>query len=255
MSNFKLWMILTLVVVSAGCDSIEERPHDPASTQRERGFVRYTYRDVSGHESKYIVFIPEAYDAQTPQPAILFLHGAGKVGNDGNVQAQGGLGAAIRNRQTTFPFITVFPQSHRGGWLADTAEGERALAILEEVRQRYNVDRERIYLTGYSMGGEGTWSLAAARPDLFTAIVPICPGRNIEAVPKLKNLPCWCFQGGADAPALVRDTRAMVLAIKQAGGRPIYQEYPDLEHNCWDAAYGNNDIYEWLLQQRKTSED
>lgn len=140
------------------------------------------------------------------------------------------------------------------GWQID-ADGDEALAILEEVQRLYNVDRERIYLTGYSMGGEGTWNLAAARPDLFAAIIPICPSQNIEAVPKVKNLPCWCFQGALDDPARVRNTRAMMLAIKQAGGRPIYQEYPDLEHNCWDAAYEDNEVFEWLLQQRKRPPD
>lgn len=244
MRQHLLRLVLLLTIVG-GCDTADE----PPSTD-QKGFATHTYRDSRGSESKYVVFVPASYDPQAACPTILFLHGAGQTGNDGEAQAQGGLGDAIRSREQTFPFLTIFPQSHERSWLADSADGKRAITILEKVQQLYNVDQHRTYLTGYSMGGEGTWSLAAARPDLFAAIIPICPGSNIAAVPSLKDMPCWCFQGDADAPATLASTRRMVLAIKAAGGKPIYQEYPGVAHNCWDLTYRNDDIYEWLLLHR-----
>ncbi len=244
MRNYQLWLVL-LVTIASGCDSAKGFP---ASVQR--GFVTRTYRDSRGNESKFVVFVPASYDPQVACPTILFLHGAGQTGRDGRAQVQGGLGEAIRSRTQAFPFITIFPQSHEGSWLADSADGRRAIAILEMVRKLYNVDEHRIYLTGYSMGGEGTWSLAAARPDLFAAIIPICPGSNPTAAPRLKDMPCWCFQGDADATDTLTSARKMMLAIKDAGGRPIYQEYPGVGHNCWDITYRNNDVFEWLLRHQ-----
>jgi len=125
------------------------------------------------------------------------------------------------------------------------------MAILDEVRTQYTIDPQRIYLTGYSMGGEGTWSLAAKHSDLFAAIVPICPGSDLELVPKLAKIPCWCFQGDADDTSTVSRTRDMLLAIQRAGGQPQYHEYPGVGHNCWDLTYSNADLYEWLLQQKR----
>jgi predicted peptidase len=200
-----------------------------------------------GNGSKYVVFVPHDYTGNQPAPAILFLHGLGQSGDDGLIQAGRGLGDAIRSREQTFPFITIFPQSHERSWRADSEDGKAALEILDEVQKQFNIDPRRIYLTGYSMGGEGTWSLAAARTELFAAIVPICPGNDTTLVTKLKDTPCWCFQGDADAVDTVNLTRSMILAIQKAGGHPIYHEYPGVAHNCWDLTYANPDLYEWLL--------
>lgn len=228
---------------------VEAGSHQAAGVQESArtGFVELVSRDSASQSSRYTVFVPQSYDPKQPCPTILFLHGAGQIGNDGKAQVRGGLAEAIRSRQGTFPFLTIFPQAQLGSWEADSADGRRAIAILEQVKQQYRVDTTRIYLTGYSMGGEGTWSIAAAHSNMFAAIIPICPSRKLAAAPKLKDTPCWCFQGDADAPGTVADTRKMLLAIKAAGGRPIYQEYPGVEHNCWDMTYANDDIYDWLL--------
>ena len=234
-----------VAMIMAGCGPSNE-PHFTA----ERGFVNHIYRDDLGSESKFTVYVPASYDPQVACPAILFLHGAGQTGSDGKAQVQGGFADAIRSRETEFPFLAIFPQSHHGSWLADSTDGRRAIAMLEMVEQHYNVDRHRIYLTGYSMGGEGVWSIAAAHPDRFAAIVPICPSANLRVAPMLKDMPCWCFQGDADAANTLADTRKMLLAIKAAGGKPIYHEYPGIEHNCWDLTYRNEEVYDWLLNHR-----
>jgi predicted peptidase len=101
------------------------------------------------------------------------------------------------------------------------------------------------------MGGEGTFSVAAASPERFAAIIPICGGISPSLAPRLKDIPCWCFVGDADAASTVTLNRLLMKAIKKAGGRPIYHEYPGVGHDCWDQTYDNPDVYEWLLLQKR----
>src|SRR5262249_34001689 len=160
------------------------------------------------------------YDGKKAFPLILFLHGAGQTGTDGRAQVRGALGRAIRKRETTFPFLTVFPQAHKGGWAAGSEDGKRALAILDAVGKHYKVDTKRVYLTGLSMGGEGTWSLAAAHPRRWAAIVPVSGAGDPKTAAKIKDVPCWCFHGDADKVTGAARSRDMIRALKEAGGRP-----------------------------------
>ncbi len=214
------------------------------------GFLDRVHKGRDGAEAKYVVFVPHGYDGKKECPVILFLHGAGQVGNDGRAQVAGMLAKAIRAREKTFPFLVVFPQSHFGGWGADSRDGRRALAILDEVMKTYKTDPKRFYLTGPSMGGEGTWSLAAAHPTRWAAIVPLCGGGDPKAAAKFKDVPCWCFHGDADRVIPPERSREMIRALKKAGGSPLYHEYPGVGHNCWDRVYATDDLYEWLLEQR-----
>jgi len=146
-----------------------------------------------------------------------------------------------------FSFIAVFPQSQKRTWKADSDDAKRALAILDEVQKSYKVDAKRIYLTGLSMGGFGTWSLAAAFPERWAAIAPICGGGNPSTAEKIKNVPCWCFHGDADKAVKVEQSRSMIEALKKAGASPRYTEYEGVGHNSWDRAYGTAELYEWFL--------
>src|SRR5206468_3124323 len=113
--------------------------------------------------------------------------------------------------------------------------------------KEYKVDPKRVYLTGLSMGGYGTWSLATAYPDRWAAIVPVCGAGNPEKAYRLKHVPCWCFHGDDDKAVPVRRSRDMILALKLAGGQPRYDEYAGVGHNSWDQAYGTPELYDWLL--------
>ncbi len=203
-----------------------------------------------GDGAKYVAFVPHGYDGTKEYPVILFLHGSGQVGTDGKAQVAGMLAKAIREREKTFAFVAVFPQSRHGSWEAGTKDGRQAVAILDEVMKEYKVDPKRVYLTGPSMGGEGTWSLAAAHPKRWAAIVPLCGGSDPKSAAKFQHVPCWCFHGYADRMIPPERSREMIRALKKAGGRPLYQEYPGVGHNCWDRVYANPDLYEWLLEQR-----
>jgi predicted peptidase len=212
------------------------------------GFVKKVLKSDDG-ESKYVVFVPKDYDGTKEYPVILFLHGSGEVGTDGDKQAKGGLGKAIRDKGQIFPFITVFPQADKKSWGPTSASGKRALAILDQVEKDYKTDKKRVYLTGLSLGGSGTWSLAAAYPDRWAAIAPISGGGSTKTAKKIKDIPCWCFHGAADATVNPDKSREMIKALKDAGGNPKYTEYPGVDHNCWDRAYATPGLYTWLLKQ------
>jgi predicted peptidase len=215
--------------------------------------VDKVYRGPDGSEAKYVVFVPCSYDGTKPFPAILFLHGAGARGSDSRRHLQHGLAKAIRHNNEDFPFIVVFPKAGEGeSWTAESAGGKRAIAILNQVQRDYRIDTDRVSLTGLSMGGEGTWSLAAADPKRWAAIVPICHGGQTRSAKRLKDLPCWCFHGDADKVIPVQRSREMIQAIKEAGGRPLYHEFNGIDHNsCADRAYTMPDLFEWLLLQNR----
>jgi predicted peptidase len=231
------------------------------------GFLNRVHKSADGTEAKYVVFVPHNYQSDKLYPVILFLHGAGEWGHEGRKQVEVGLGPAVRKREKTFPFIVVFPQSQKktwpinaqdrqeidnilATWSEQDAEGKRALGMLDEVMKEFHGDPERVYLTGLSMGGFGTWNLAASQPDRWAAIVPICGGGNPENAAKLKDLPCWCFHGDADTAVPVARSREMLKALWAAGGHPNYTEYPGVGHNSWDNAYDTPGLYEWFLKHR-----
>ena len=221
-----------------------------AGDKIETGFVNKVYKG----ESKYVVFVPHDYKGDKAYPLILFLHGAGERGEDGQLPVKQGIGNAItfKGGEAKFPAFVVFPQCRAGGnWKAGGPDAERALAILAEVQKEYRIDARRVYLTGLSMGGSGTWSLAAAYPDRWAAIVPICGRGDPESADKIKHIPCWCFVGDKDAPDTVKNARDMVAALKKAGGEPRYSEFPYVGHNCWDSAYVTPELYPWLLAQQR----
>ncbi len=194
----------------------------------------------------YLLFLPESYGKDDKQwPAIMFLHGSGESGSDLSLVKKHGPPKIVETKRD-FPFIVVSPQSARRGWNADVLA-----ALLDEIVLSYQVDRDRVYLTGLSMGGYGTWSLAAAYPKKFAAIVPICGGGSTEDAPRLKDLPIWVFHGAKDDAVPLKRSEEMVEAIEAAGGKVKFTVYPEAEHDSWTAAYDDPELYAWLLQQKR----
>ncbi len=215
-----------------------------------RGFLRRVHTDPDGRKAKYVLFVPHAYTANEPVPLILFLHGMGESGTDGHKPAEVGLGPAIRQVEETFPFVAIFPQSQLRTWQAGSPDANRALAILAATQKAYNIDAKRLYLTGLSMGGFGTWSLAARHPTTWAAIAPVCGGGDPRWAEALRAVPCWAFHGDADRVVPVEHSRRMVEALAAVGAAPRYTELAGVGHNSWDAAYGDPELYEWLLAHR-----
>ncbi len=204
---------------------------------------------IEGETYVYSVYVPLGYDPARAWPLILFLHGVGERGRDGLLQTDVGIAHAIRKYPDRFPCIVVIPQCPETCWW------NKAFALVDatlaRTREAYNVDADRLYLTGLSMGGFGTWAYAGAHPDLFAALVPICGGGKPEDAARLAHLPIWAFHGDADSTVSPKMSRRMVEAVRAAGGDARYTEYPGVGHNSWDAAYGDPELLNWLLEQRR----
>jgi predicted peptidase len=196
---------------------------------------------------KYLLFLPEGYEkADKSWPLVLLLHGSGESGNDlAKVKIHGP--PKIVETKKDFPFIVVSPQSPGRGW-----DPAALNALLDDVEANYRLDKERVYLTGLSMGGFGTWALAAFAPNRFAALVPICGGGNPADAPRLKHIPVWVFHGAKDRAVPLARSEAMVNALKEAGGHVKFTVYPEAGHDSWTAAYDDPQLWAWLAQQKKS---
>jgi len=194
----------------------------------------------------YLLYLPSAYQGSEKRwPLMLFLHGSGESGtNLAKVKAHGP--PKVVESKSDFPFILVSPQSLGRGW-----NPELLNELLDQIQHDYRVDPDRVYLTGLSMGGFGTWALAARHPEKFAAVVPICGGGSTNDAPKLAKLPIWVFHGDQDKTVPPERSKAMVEALKAAGGSPRFTLYPEAGHDSWTATYNNPELYDWLLKQKR----
>jgi predicted peptidase len=240
------------------------------SSAEETGFLNRTVKD--GNETyRYQVFVPRDWNKNQKWPVILFLHGAGERGDDGLIQTEVGIGTAIRRHVDRFPAIVVFPQCRKNVWWLHQAMQDQALKALEQSTKEFNGDTNRLYLTGISMGGYGTWSIAAKNPGKFAALAPVCGGirpparapvpeemKNIdpnldpyaESAKKIGRTPVWIFHGGEDRIVPTEESQKMNEALKASGGNVKYTEYESVAHNSWDKAYAEAELMKWMLEQR-----
>ena len=249
-----------------GCASALPRAQSATGTFMRREVASGRRRDV------YQVFVPAAH-LPRPLPVVLFLHGAGERGDDGERQTHAGLGPCLRTHADDFPALVVFPQSPAGeSWEGATAT--MALAALDAATEEFEGDRSRTSLTGMSRGGYGTWSLALREPTRFAALVPVCggitpPGSRpdldsllvestrasadpfAEAAQRLRRIPSWIFHGARDDVVPPEQSRRMYAALRAVGADVRYTEFPDANHNSWDAAYRSEALWPWLFAQRR----
>ena len=250
----RLLALMTVFAVLAAKPVLAQRPASQAQAAQRptTGFLLRTFKDDAG-DHKYTVFVPRNYTPAKKWPVILFLHGAGERGNDGVLPTTVGIGPIIQQREATFPFVVVFPQSEdmRGrllkGWSVDTPDGARGLKILEQVEKDFSIDSKREILTGWSMGGYGVWEWAAAAPERWLSVVPMSGGGDRAWGEKLKNVPIWAWHGAKDRSVRVERSRDMIEAIRAAGGNPRYTEAADGDHDVWMQAYDDDSLYAWML--------
>ncbi len=230
---------------------------------------------VRGQEYRWQVFAPAAVlSGEDPNPpVILFLHGAGERGSDGERQLEIGLPAVLRERPD-FPALVVMPQAPQSAWWGTPGIEEMALGALDAAMAEFGGDPDRVYLTGLSLGGYGTWAFAYRDPERFAALIPVCGGVAAarsrlptpdwhpsavrpddpwaETAAAIADIPIWIFHGALDRRVPVDESRRMVAALEAAGGAPRYTEYPDVAHRAWTPAYREEGLYEWLFAQRRT---
>jgi dienelactone hydrolase len=227
------------------------------SARQPAGFSNRVFHDATG-DHKYVVFVPQNYSPEVRSPVILFLHGAGERGNDGVLQMTAGLGPIVKARRDDFPYIVVFPQCEDTqipilqAWAPNSVDGKRALAILAQVERDYAIDPQRRILTGWSMGGYGTWSLGAADPSHWAALVPVSGGGDAAWGSRLTKVPIWAFAGANDQVVPARDTERMVAAVRAAGGRPRETIVPNMGHDVWKTAYNDQALYAWLMNPQES---
>jgi predicted peptidase len=196
---------------------------------------------------KYLLHLPKDYDQKPSWPLVLFLHGAGERGNDLQMVKRGGLPKLIEAGQD-FPFIVVSPQCPDDQYW----EPFELTVLLDEIGEKYKVDQDRVYVTGLSMGGFGTWALAFHSPNRFAAIVPVCGGGDPFWAKRIAPIPAWVFHGAKDPVVPIEMSQKMVDGLKKNGGNVTFTIYPDEGHDAWTATYANPQVYEWLLQQKRT---
>lgn len=194
----------------------------------------------------YLLYLPRDYDKEKSWPLMLFLHGAGERGDDLELVKKHGPPKLIAAGKD-FPFIVVSPQCPKGRWW----EPMELVALLDEISGKYKVDPDRIYVTGLSMGGFGSWRLAAYAPERLAAIAPICGGGETYWTKEFAHLPVWAFHGAKDTGVPLERSQAMVDALKRSGGEPKFTIYPDAGHDSWTAAYDDPELYKWLLAQKR----
>jgi predicted peptidase len=233
-----------------------------AATMSQGHFVE---RSAGPH--RYQVWVPAGYDATRKWPAILFLHGAGERGSDNHKQTEAGLGPALRDGAVSVAAFVVFPQCPEEGYWAGP-ERQIALDVLDDVESEFSIDKRRVTLTGMSMGGTGTWLLAAENPKRFAAIAPVCawvskppPFRKIvepaawlvgaadpfaEVARRIGNVPVWIFHGAKDDVVPPLESREM---INRLGEHAAYTEFAQANHNSWDPAYRTTGVVPWLIRQ------
>jgi dienelactone hydrolase len=223
-------IIVTLFVVTAGLVNAQQTPES---------FIQ---------ETKYLIYLPDGYASDTSMrwPLMIFLHGSGESGTDlEKVKAHGP--PKLIEQGKKFPFIVVSPQAPpQTGWQVEMLKG-----MLDDLKKRYRVDRDRIYLTGLSMGGFGTWNFSVKYPGELAAIAPVCGGGNPDETWKLRYMPVWCFHGAKDDVVPPAASIKMVDALKKYNSNVKFTLYPDANHNSWDTTYNSDSLYNWLLAQKK----
>jgi predicted peptidase len=254
----KLTLLLAagaLVALSA-CTTPTAQSASSASKTNQMA-KQFTFKTAQQIDLKYLLYLPKGYEAKSDKkwPLILFLHGAGERGtNVWKVATHGPVKHVTP--ETDFPFIVVSPQCLEGRvW-----SNEPLMALLDDIMRTYPVDKSRVYLTGLSMGGYGTWSLGLEHPERFAAIAPICGGGewvkallgsrdNPEA---FKSLPIWAFHGAKDDTVPLSESQRMVDTVKKLGVKEVkLTVYPEANHNSWTETYKNPELYQWFLQHER----
>ena len=231
------------------------------------GMKQKEFRSPDNEMLNYCVRKTGDWSGNNAPAVLLFLHGAGERGNDNQIQLKHCAADLVNFCETEkIKAVLLFPQCPQNvmwieqSWslpehemtLEPTPQLRHALELLDSVIEQEKCDPRRVYISGISMGGFGTWEALSRRPEFFAAAIPVCGGGDVAQAPKLKDIPIRVFHGSADSVVKVKRSRDMVAAIRAAGGTKIsYTEYPGVDHNSWTAAYADHDNLRWLFSQSR----
>ncbi|MEX2176098.1 MAG: prolyl oligopeptidase family serine peptidase [Pirellulaceae bacterium] len=243
--------LLTLVAAMTATSRAADPDH------RDR-FQEQTF-EAAGHKLLYRRLSPQKVEPGVKYPLVVFLHGAGERGADNQKQLVHGMNDFAQDAMMAkYPAFVIAPQCPEGkkwvevDWTHDahTTPQEPSeplaatLALIDDLLKSEPIDKSRVYITGLSMGGYGTWDALERRPELFAAAAPICGGGDPAGVAKYKDVPIWAFHGDKDTAVKPHRSREMIAALKAAGGQPKYTEYAGVGHNSWAPTYSDPALYE-----------
>jgi len=221
---------------------------DAADRQQALTFTKEIRKTLS---AGYLLYLPKGYEDEESKawPLMLFLHGAGERGSDlARVKLHGPPKRVEEGEE--FPFVLVSPQCPEKQWWSV----ELLDHLLNEVAATHRIDEDRVYVTGLSMGGYGTWDLAMAYPDRFAALAPVCGGGSPHKTRLLTHVPIWVFHGAKDQTVPLTESELMVEALKKFDGEVKLTVYPEAQHDSWTETYENPELYDWFLKQRRGGE-
>jgi predicted peptidase len=238
------WFISACLVVGRCCYDLKVYFHGDT--------LVYSFVSQSGYD--YLLHLPVGYtDFGRARPLLIYLHGAGETGKDVRILKRLDPVHYAKGKVPVkdFPFIVISPMTPRHGW-----QPKQVVKLLDEILEdngkRWNIDRSRIYLTGMSMGGFGTFRVACEFPEHFTAIIPVAGGGEVENAAKLKNVPTWAFHGDADNVVKHEYSANMIEAMKAANCQEAkLTTIHGAGHGIMEDVYSEPDTYQWLLEHKK----
>ena len=206
------------------------------------------------HQLKYLIYLPKDYLTKK-YPLVLFLHGAGERGTNLKDIEIHGLPKLVRNGKK-FPFIIIAPQCPLNLWWSDPLPVDLLTKLVNDIIMKYGIHKNHVFCTGLSMGGCGTLALSIKNPKLFSAIIPICGGvdiKNFFDILNLKDLPIWLFHGDKDEVIPLEKSQSIYKVLKPVNKNIKLTVYKGVDHNSWDRAYDDNELYKWMLSHKETS--
>ncbi len=238
---------------------------DPAPPAEDAAFETRQYQDANGATLLYRLLKPDTTGPERKaHPLLVFLHGAGERGSDNKAQLKHGKQMMLTAAKKYGAYVLV-PQCPRGRKWAEVDWGkseqkmpEKAappmrlvLEVVGKLQKQYRIDADRLYVMGLSMGGYGTWDVIQRYPGMFAAAVPICGGGDESRAERIAKVPIWAFHGGDDRVVPVSRSQNMIKAIRAAGGKPKYTEYPGVGHASWTPAFKDPELLKWLFSHKR----
>lgn len=216
--------------------------------------VEQNFATSDGGSISYLLYLPQNYDPAKKSQLILFLHGRGESYGPLSLVAKWGP-PQFAARGDELPYVLLSPQCPGDDSWAKPTQQKRLIELLDHIVQTHSIDQDTMCLTGLSMGGYGSWQMAADHPKRFASVVPVCGGGDPRDAEKLKALPIWVFHGDQDSAVPFQRSVEMVDAIKQAGGTKIrFTSLEHIGHNCWSATYATPELFQWISQQKKSAD-
>lgn len=211
-------------------------------------YTKHQWKSTNFFNFKYVQYLPKDYDPSKKYPLVFFLHGAGERGDDLDIAVRHGYMKNVK-QGAEYPFIFIAPQCPDGKYWGCYTES--LIAFLDFISDSLPVDEDRIYLTGLSMGGTGTWMLAMAAPERFAAIAPICGSGICWYAGTLKDIPIMMYHGDCDDIVPISESITMLSRINKQGGNAQLKICYGGVHDAWETAYNDNDFLSWMLAQKK----